>query len=62
MNCVARDGDALEMTFEDWANEFGYDTDSRKAEKTYRACQDNALKLKKILSAEQIQALKELDL
>lgn len=25
-------------TFEEFCSEFGYDTDSRKAEKTYKAC------------------------
>lgn len=62
LNCIARDGDALDATFEDWAAEFGYDQDSRKAEKIYRACQDNALRLKKILSAENIEILKGLEL
>lgn len=32
-------------SFESWAGEYGYDTDSRKAEKTYRACRDAAEKL-----------------
>ena len=32
--------------FEDWAADFGYDPDSRKAESIYRACLDNALKLR----------------
>ena len=58
---IAQDGNALEMTFEDWASEFGYDSDSRKAEKIYRACQDNALRLKKLLSQDQIQSIKELE-
>ena len=33
-------------SFEDWASEYGYDSDSRQAEKTYRACLDIALKLR----------------
>lgn len=33
-------------SFEDWASEYGYDTDSRKAEGTYRACLEIALKLR----------------
>lgn len=33
-------------TFEEWASEYGYDTDSRKAESTYRACLEIALKLR----------------
>jgi hypothetical protein len=30
--------DATEETFEDWASEFGFDTDSRKAEKMWKDC------------------------
>jgi hypothetical protein len=59
---IARDSDALEMVFDDWASELGYNTDSRKAEAVYRACQDNALRLKKILPPAQIEMLKNLDL
>lgn len=59
---IARDGDTMEMTFEDWANELGYDVDSRKAEKVYRACQDNALRLRKILSAEQVKEVASLEI
>lgn len=33
-------------TFEDWASEYGYDPDSRKAEKIYRACLEIALQLR----------------
>ncbi len=32
--------------FEEWASEFGYDTDSRRAEATYRACLDIGLKMR----------------
>lgn len=32
--------------FEEWAAEFGYDLDSRKAEATYRACLEIALKMR----------------
>lgn len=35
--------------FDEWASEYGYDTDSRKAEDTYRACLDIALKLRSAL-------------
>jgi hypothetical protein len=35
--------------FEEWASDYGYDTDSRKAEGTYRACLDIALKLRAAL-------------
>ena len=57
---VARDAEALTMTFPDWAGNFGYDTDSRKAEETYNACVDNGRKLRRFLSADQINTLSEL--
>lgn len=41
------DGSACENSFEDWCNDFGYSTDSRKALKTYLLCQENYNKLRK---------------
>ena len=44
---LTMDSDVLNYgTFEDWAAEFGYDTDSRSAESTYRACLETALKMR----------------
>jgi hypothetical protein len=44
------DSDVLDSSgFEDWAANFGYDTDSRKSEAIYRACLDIALKLRAAL-------------
>lgn len=44
---LVSDAGALDHpTFEDWAAELGYDTDSRKAEATYRACLEIGLKLR----------------
>lgn len=37
------------QSFEDWASEYGYDTDSRKAEKTYNICAQQAQELKALL-------------
>lgn len=37
------------QSFEDWAGDFGYDTDSRKAERTYNACKAGAEKLEELL-------------
>lgn len=39
------DSDAKDYTFEDWADNFGYDTDSRKGEQIYHACKKNARKV-----------------
>lgn len=41
------DSSASDMSFEDWCNDFGYETDSRKALQTYLDCQNNAHKLRK---------------
>lgn len=38
LNCIALDSGALEMSFGDFCSEFGYDEDSRKAERTWEAC------------------------
>jgi hypothetical protein len=36
--------------FADWCSEYGYDTDSRKAERIYKACQRQAERLRYLLS------------
>lgn len=47
---LVSDAEVLEYSsFDEWAENFGYDTDSRKAEQTYRACLDIALKLRAIV-------------
>ncbi len=48
--CLIMDSYVLDYSnFEDWAESLGYDTDSRSAEKTYRACIENALKLRQLI-------------
>lgn len=47
-------------SFEDWASEFGMDTDSRKAEAMYRACLDIALKMRAVLGESGMTLLREL--
>lgn len=42
---LVTDAEALKMSFENWANEFGYNDDSIKAKKIWRACCENARKL-----------------
>jgi hypothetical protein len=42
------DGEAAGQTFEEWAGGLGYDTDSRKAEATYRQCDEIGRKLAKV--------------
>jgi hypothetical protein len=49
LECLFLDAEACHSCFEDWCSECGYDTDSRKAEETYKACVQNGLKLRKAL-------------
>jgi len=48
VDCRAADHD----TFEDFADEFGYDSDSRKAEAIYNACRKTRSEMRKLLGAE----------
>ena len=58
INCLASDASGVENAhdFADWCSEYGYDTDSRKAEKTYKACQRQCGQLKRLFG-EDYQAL-----
>lgn len=47
----------LRLTFESWASEYGYDTDSRKAEKTFRAIKRQAEQLKRTIDVEAYEEL-----
>ncbi len=59
--CLISDASVLDYSgFDDWAAEFGYETDSRKAETTYRECLAIALKLKAILGDKAITDLRGL--
>lgn len=52
LNCLAMDAAGVEnsRSFEEWAGEYGYDADSRKAEAIYKACQSQTRKLKQFMS------------
>lgn len=49
------------LSFEEWADEYGYDTDSRKAETTYRAVVRQTEKLRLLLGDEYEAFLWETD-
>jgi hypothetical protein len=59
LDCLASDSSSIEnaFDFEEWASNFGYDTDSREAERTYRACERQAGKLKRFLGDEAYELL-----
>ena len=54
LDSLASDADGIEnaTSFENWASEYGYDTDSRKAERSYRVTQRQAQKLRAFMGHE----------
>lgn len=54
LDCLAMDAASIENArdFEAWAAEFGYDTDSRKAERIFNICTEQAGELRELLGAE----------
>ena len=57
LDCLASDSAGIGEQFEDWAREYGYDPDSRKAERSYKTCQRQAKILLQFLGREQFEAL-----
>ncbi len=59
--CLVNDASAIDHPdFESWASDYGFDTDSRKAEKIYQACLDIGLKMRATLADEKLNTLHEL--
>jgi hypothetical protein len=60
LHSLVMDSDVLDSgSFESWASDLGFDADSRKAESTYRACLDIALKLRAAIGDAGLTALRE---
>lgn len=60
LSALVNDADVLNhSTFESWAGDYGYETDSRKAEQLYRACLETALKLRNGLGETILSELRE---
>lgn len=49
LDSLRSDSDADGQTFEDWASNLGWDTDSRKAEACFKACKKTAVGLRRVL-------------
>lgn len=62
LHCIAMESDSLDMTFPDWAMEFGYDGDSIKAKETYEACQQEAIRLKSLIGSQAMESLRALEI
>lgn len=58
--CMLSDADALNQSFFDWCDNYGYDNDSRSAERTYQACCKIGEKLRHVFSRPQIEAISEM--
>jgi isopropylmalate/homocitrate/citramalate synthase len=58
--CLILDSIAGDKYFEDFCSEFGYDTDSRKAEKIHKKCIKQLEKLKKIYDGDIYELVNEL--
>jgi hypothetical protein len=49
LECLLSDSAGADNTFEDFCSEFGYDTDSRKAERIYKQCQEVRENMERLL-------------
>lgn len=47
-------------TFGDFCSNFGYDTDSRKAEKIFKACEEELVGLERLFSEEELNKMREI--
>lgn len=57
---LALDASAIDYpAYEQWADDLGFDRDSRKGEATYRACLETALKLRAALGDVGLQTLRD---
>lgn len=58
--CLISNAQAIDLCFEDWADELGFDPDSRSAERTYQACREEARKLARVFTADERKALADM--
>lgn len=52
LGCLLYDANSAEEDFESWCLSLGYDEDSRKVERMYRACIKTSKRLRKLLGAD----------
>lgn len=59
LDCVASDAAGFENAngFEDWCSEYGYDTDSRKADRIYNTIEEQRDELERFLGREAFEKL-----
>ena len=60
LHCIIIDSTAINYpTFEEWADSFGYETDSISAEKIYKQCLETGLKIRAAIGESGLQRLLE---
>jgi hypothetical protein len=47
------------QTFEDWCSDYGYDSDSRKAESIWKSCDEIGRNLARAFTAQELEELRE---
>lgn len=57
--CILSDAEAVDYSFSDWCDMFGYDSDSIKSLETYRECEKTGRELRRIFNRDQIAALRD---
>lgn len=57
VHCLLMDASGTDERFEDWAANYGYDPDSRKAEAAFNSCRETAAALRRTFTAEELAAL-----
>jgi hypothetical protein len=60
LHCLLMDGSSYfdAQSFEEWCSELGYDSDSRKAEKTFQECQETGRKLSRAFNPMELSHLR----
>ncbi len=60
LHCLLLDAEASELPFEEWAGNFGFDTDSRKAERLYHECVATGRALSRLLTPPEMDRVRDL--
>lgn len=59
LHSLVMDSDCLDMGFEEWADNYGFNPDSRRAENTFRACQEQARNMLKLVDRQELVTLRD---
>ena len=60
LHCLLLDAEAYGLPFEEWAGNFSFDTDSRKAERLYHECVATGSALSRLLTPPEMDRLRDL--